>query len=341
LGLRLAAAIALFWTMRGHLAEGRERLARLLALPAAAEPTLERATGLLELGGLELAQSDHIQAEAHFEASRMLYRTLGHDAGYGRALNHLANAAFYRGDMARATALYEEGLVICRRIGDRRGIAQVLTNLANVANTLADYATARERLEEGLVIKRELGIPRDITTSLMGLGNVAENQGDLAASRAYHEECLAITTASGDRQRAAWTRVNLGNLATKTGDFIDAHRHYVASLRTAIELGDRFNQAGCLSGLAFLAARCSLPEAAARFAGGSRGLRESIGVTISEREQEEDESLLAGLRTALGNGGLARALTAGRGLPIADALEEAERLLPPAGAGREQETPRP
>jgi predicted ATPase/DNA-binding SARP family transcriptional activator len=326
LGLRLAAAIALFWTARGHLAEGRERLARLLALPAASGPTAERANALLELGGLELNQSDYAEAEAHFEQSLVLYRTLGHDVGHGRALNHLANAAFYRGNLARATALYEEGLTICRRVGDRRAIAQALTNLANVANSLADYATARQRLEESLAIKRELGIPRDLTSALMGLGNVAENQGDLAASRAYHEECLAIAVASGDRQRAAWTRVNLGNVAQKSGDVEGARRHYVDSLRTAIELGDRLNQAGCLSGLAFLAARCSLAEAAARFIGAGAALREAMGVEVSGREREEDEALLAEVRTALGGADLDRALAVGRRLAIATALAEAESL---------------
>jgi len=120
--------------------------------------------------------------------------------------------------------------------------------------------------------------------------------------------------------------VNLGNVAQKSGDVEGAHRHYVDSLRTAIELGDRLNQAGCLSGLAFLAARCSLAEAAARFVGAGAALREAMGVEVSGREREEDEGLLADLRAALGGAKLARALTSGRGQPIAEALTEAERL---------------
>jgi predicted ATPase/DNA-binding SARP family transcriptional activator len=328
-GLRLAVAIAVFWHARGHLAEGRERLARLLALPRVSGPSPERAAALLELGGLEYSQSDYDQAQSHLEASRELYRTLGHDEGNGRALNYLANTAFHRGEFARAAALYDEGLADCRRLGDRRAIAQALTNLANVANSLADYASARERLEESLAIKRELGIPRDIATSLMGLGNVAENQGDLAAARAYNEECLAMAVASGDRQRAAWTRVNLGNVATKTGDLPAARQHYVDSLRVAIELGDRLNQAGCLSGLASLAARCSIPEAAAGFFGASAALRESMGIVIPDREHEEDESLLAALRVALGGPGLASALNCGRALSLEGAFQAAENLSPP------------
>ncbi len=330
-GLRLAAAIALFWNARGHLAEGRERLTRLLELPAASKPTPERAAALLELGGLEYSQSDYDQAQSHLEASRELYRTLGHDEGHGRALNYLANTAFHRGEFARAAALYDEGLAECRRLGDRRAIAQALTNLANVANSLADYATARERLEESLAHQARARDPARYRQRR------SWGSGTSPRTRAISRRRAPTTrNAWRSRRRAAIASAphGCGSISAmsrrRPGIFCGAHRHYVDSLRTAIELGDRLNQAGCLSGLAFLAARCSVPEAAAHFVGAGEALRESMGVAVSEREHEEEESLLEELRRAMGDNGLARALAAGRGLAIAGALAAAERLVPPS-----------
>ncbi len=44
--MRLAGALFRFWEQRDHLTEGRETLARVLAMPAAAAPTRPRARAL-------------------------------------------------------------------------------------------------------------------------------------------------------------------------------------------------------------------------------------------------------------------------------------------------------
>ena len=226
LGLRLVAAISTFWATRGHLREGRQRIADLLRRPAAAERTLLRGQVLLEAGSLALTHSAPTESLPLLEEALAIFRELGAEAGIGRALNHLANAAFSRGDFLTARDLYEEGLQICYRIKDRRSVSQALTNLGGVANSLGNYAEARARYTESLAIKREVGIPRDIVTALMGLGNVAENEGDLRASLAFHEECLQLCRASGDRPRIGWTLVNIGNVTAKLGNIIQARAHY-------------------------------------------------------------------------------------------------------------------
>src|SRR5919199_1118319 len=64
LGLRLGGALWRFWWVRGHLTEGRERLAALLALPGAAARTPGRAQALAGAGGLAFYHGDYAAAHA-------------------------------------------------------------------------------------------------------------------------------------------------------------------------------------------------------------------------------------------------------------------------------------
>ncbi|HWN83410.1 MAG TPA: tetratricopeptide repeat protein, partial [Candidatus Udaeobacter sp.] len=311
LGLRLVAAIGTFWAIRGHLREGRQRVADLLRQRAAAERDLHRARALLEAGSLALTHSAPADSLPHLEEALAIFRELGYEAGIGRALNHLANSAFSRGDFQTAHDLYQEGLQICYRIKDRRAISQALTNLGSVANSLGNYAEARARYTESLAIKREVGIPRDIVTALMGLGNVAENEGDFPAAIAFHEECLDLCRASDDRPRIGWTLVNIGNVTAKMGDGMQARAHFLESLRIAVELGDRLNVAGCYDGLSSVTFADGNAKRAARLFGTATALRTATGGALTVSEQVAHDAFRADLRAALGEGALDQALAAG------------------------------
>jgi len=107
-GLRLTAALPRFWGMRGYLTEGRERLARLLALPQAAAPTRGRI----------------------------------------RALSAAAVMAGSQGDYAAARSFFQEVVAIHRADGDAAALAQALTNVGNVTSELGEYAAAAASIDE-------------------------------------------------------------------------------------------------------------------------------------------------------------------------------------------------
>src|SRR5882724_4514560 len=62
-GLRLGTALFRFWEMREYLAEGRDRLGKLLNLPGAAAPTKARARALFAAGVLAVEQGDYVSAD--------------------------------------------------------------------------------------------------------------------------------------------------------------------------------------------------------------------------------------------------------------------------------------
>ena len=73
-GLRMAAALWMFWYVRGYATEGRGHLAALLELPMDRVPAVLLAHALLAAGQLARAQGDQAAAHDLMERSLALYR---------------------------------------------------------------------------------------------------------------------------------------------------------------------------------------------------------------------------------------------------------------------------
>src|SRR5437660_3956489 len=139
-GLRLGTALFRFWEMREYLAEGRDRLDKLLKLAGAAAPTKARARALFAAGVLADEQGDYASADTLIQASLEIARELKDKQGIAVSLNALAVQARDRGDIAAARSLLEESLVLWRESGDRRAVARSLSNLANVLTLEGNFA---------------------------------------------------------------------------------------------------------------------------------------------------------------------------------------------------------
>lgn len=120
-GLRLAAALRRFWRARGYLADGREWMTAMLALPAAQLRTSARATTLHAAGMFASQQGDYGEARARFEESLEIYRELGDTCGIGQALVDVGILTRYEGNHLTARSLLEEGLGLVRETGDLFG----------------------------------------------------------------------------------------------------------------------------------------------------------------------------------------------------------------------------
>ncbi len=86
--LRLGAALFRFWEQRDHLTEGREMLARMLALPGAAAPTRLRARALYCASMLADIQGDHDTALTLGREAYRIYRELGDTQGVASRDHH-------------------------------------------------------------------------------------------------------------------------------------------------------------------------------------------------------------------------------------------------------------
>jgi predicted ATPase/class 3 adenylate cyclase/DNA-binding CsgD family transcriptional regulator len=295
-GLRLGAALRHFWHLGGHYREAGQRLAELLALPGAQEPTRERA----------------------------------------RALDAAGFLARFAGDLPRARALIEAGLAVQRRLGDKKGVADALSNLGAVTLFQQDLATARRLYEESLATNRALGNRQGIADALSHLGRIAAQRGELEAAREMHADSLTLWRELGDGQGVGWAQHKLGDVALRLGDLARARELFVASLLTRRDLAHRWGIAESLEGLVGLAVAERQLERALRLGGAAAALCEAIGVHRDPVREGELAGWVESARRGLPEATAAAAWEAGRAMrldqAVAGALAPADEPAPASAA---------
>ena len=321
-GLRLGTALFRFWETREYLAEGRDRLGKLLRIAGAASPTRSRARALFAAGVLAHEQGDYASADALHIESLSIARQLGDKQGVAVSLNALGVSARDRGDVAFAHSLFEESLVQWRELDDQKAVARSLSNLASVVKLEGDHARARSLYAECLSIFRELEDQTGVAWSLNHQGDVARDQGDSAAAQTLYEQALAIFRDLGDRWGIAGTSADLGTLAREQRDCPRAHSLYRESLKIFQELQHKRGIARLLECLACSAAVQLQAERSLRLAGAAAALRQNIGAPLTPAEQVKLEAILAPARQVLGNPAGATAWLEGWNMPVEKAIEE-------------------
>jgi predicted ATPase/class 3 adenylate cyclase len=317
--LALAAALAPFWQLRGHLSAGRRWLETALVT---AEEHPDRLAAMIDAGILAKMQEDNAAAGRWFTRALELARRAG-DRGREAALrNNLGAVAISRGELGEAERQFAEGLALAEAIGDRRRRADLLGNLGalahyrgdvdgaltryaaalavwrelndvhgiaemllNVVRLLAPYpehaARARAAGDEALRRARELGNPGGEAIALSCLGLLAVTTGELERAEAMFAQSLALFRELEDRGGEASVLGSLGLVALERGDLAGARARLEDALRLAAELDDPHALAAHLDGLAALRLAEGDAAGAARLYGAVAALRERTGLARS------------------------------------------------------------
>ncbi len=149
-GLRLGAALFRFWETREYHTEGRDAIARLLALEGSATRPKLRARLLFAAAVLSGEQGDYARAQQLFEESLDTCVELKDNRGVAVALNALAVNARDRGDFPLSALLFERCVAIWKDLGDSADLARALSNLASVMKLQGEYARASSLYDECL-----------------------------------------------------------------------------------------------------------------------------------------------------------------------------------------------
>jgi predicted ATPase/DNA-binding winged helix-turn-helix (wHTH) protein len=321
-GLRLGAALFRFWEVREYLAEGRERLGRLLKLAGATAHNKARTRALFAAGVLAVGQGDYASGQTLLSESRDIACEMGDKTGVAVSLNALAVIARDRGDVANAYTLFEESLSLWKELGDQKAVARSLSNLANVAKLQGAHNLARALYGECISIFRELGDRTGIAWSLNYQGDVARDQGESVAARTLYEQGLAIFRELGDRWGIAGTVADLGSLAREQQNYPMAHSLYRESIKIFQELEHKRGIARLLECFACSAAAQFDAERSLRLAAAAASLRQSIGVPLTPAEQSKLETALEPARKMLTETAGAMAWSQGGRRPIEQVIEE-------------------
>ncbi len=323
-GLRLGAALFRFWETREHLAEGRDSIARLLALEAttSACPKL-RARLSFAAAVLAGEQGDYVSARQLFEESLETCLELNDNRGVAVALNALAVNARERGQLAEASLLFERCVAIWKNLGDSTDTARALSNLANVTKMQGNYGRASSLYDECLAMFRKSGDAAGVAWTLNYQGDVAREQADPVAARSFCEQSLAAFRALRDGWGIATALSDLASLSCDQGNDAEARRLYGESIRMFKELGHRRGIAHALECLSARAAAQSHAQQSLHLAGAAAALRQRLGAPLPLTEQPRLEKALDFARRTLGSAEGLKAWMEGWEMPVEQAVREA------------------
>ena len=302
--LRLAGALARFWTGRGYSQESRDWLERALAYDGAA--LADRAKALVALGVIQIYQGANREAETRLIEGLAGCRALGDAVHEVLALIGLSGLAIMQDNLDRGAALLEEAMAAAQGVADRRlaGIlaGRISINLAVAPRAQGQYALAAAHLEEALRLEGEAGYTDGMILALGDLGNLARDQANYTRAKTFYREALELG----------------GN-------------HPATRVVTEV-----------IEAVGITAAAVGQAERAARLLGAARAQRDRLGLRYRVREDQAAlEHAMATTRAALGEHAFASAWAAGQTLSPSQAVSEAQDpFVPPTGAPSGPLTPR-
>ncbi|HVH65596.1 MAG TPA: adenylate/guanylate cyclase domain-containing protein [Candidatus Acidoferrum sp.] len=243
----LGAALWRFWQMRGHLHEGRSRLAAALALPMGSDFPDERMAALEAAGGLAYWQADLDAAQRFYDQVLEMTRPLGDK----RALaNALYNDAFprlvNRVRLPIVRTLLEEALPLFREVGDTGGVARTLWALATRHYYDDTAAAAKPFADEAASLFRQIHDDFGLGWALQTVGLVALKMKDRDVARQAFTEALQLFERAHDVSGIIFQLDRLSAVASQDGDPIRATRLAAAAVKhqatTGTELGGLVTQ---------------------------------------------------------------------------------------------------
>jgi non-specific serine/threonine protein kinase len=216
IGLRLAAAIAQFWQLRGYLSEGQAWLEALLSESRGA-PAPVRAQALSRVGFLS-GFAEPERGTAFLKKALALYRELRDSQGIIEQLYMLAWMAQFQGNYPQAVTHANQALTLAKEIGDKWGEAAALFCLEEVAYAQGDLVQATALLEESIALCREIGNLWALGRRLTRLGQIAHAQGDPQRALALIHEALVDCWQAGDTSGTVTAITGLAGIARAEGE---------------------------------------------------------------------------------------------------------------------------
>jgi predicted ATPase/DNA-binding SARP family transcriptional activator len=240
--LRLGGALGWYWFMFHH-AEGRQRLAGVLALAADQPPSPELALALQAAAMVEALLTPTGAAVDAARRSLELFERFG-DRQAAATSRLMLGLAEYQLGGAGAARLAEEAEAAFAQAGDAWGqaAAGLIRFVADADHLGPDHAEdlGRRTLERFGALDDHWGT----TMTLFGLGEVGRMRGDLAEAERRFQEALAAAREAGPAWIVGASLIYLGSLAALGGDDARATDLYAEALAES-------RRAGLRRGLAF------------------------------------------------------------------------------------------
>ena len=217
--LTLATSLWWFWTKRGYLTEGRQRLERALEVAQQAPGDLQ-ARALIGLVHLASFQGDAEGTRTMTARALAAAREAGDPWSEAYALAFSAVQEAERGEFAHSRQLGLEARVTAGRCPPPFGIQPLGLSsrvLAYSALQAGDLDQAGETFEETIAFLREAGEVWALGIILSDLAALRVIQGRLGEAEACANEALAFCRSLRDRRGVGWCLQSLAMVDTAAG----------------------------------------------------------------------------------------------------------------------------
>ncbi|MGH8905020.1 MAG: BTAD domain-containing putative transcriptional regulator [Egibacteraceae bacterium] len=304
--------------MRGELERAGLLLQESLAIAREVDDGALAASSLIWLGWVAQRQGRYSDARARAEEFRA---SSGGESWYNltRALYLIGWLEFEQGDYPAARQRLHDARALAASSGDREYEVMALEALGTVVAAEGRHAEARAICEEALAYIQEF---RQLF--LVGihavLGVLVANEGDHTAAQRLLAEGTARARRLGDVFVLVGTLTRTGVASAAGGDGATARAAFQEALEISHRAGMPWPLAASLEGLAQLDAAGAEPERAARLLGAAERIRTTTGSVQPLSLQARHERAVDQTRAALGEAAFTAAFSAGRAMPLEDAV---------------------
>ena len=192
----IAAALPMFWVMRGRVAEGRAWIEHALELDPAEDDTRRRLLSGLAI--LAYMAGDYAASTVAADDAAALATQLGPSTDRTAELRAQIAAAMAHDDLATAEPLYEELLAVARADDNGVRTSACRINLAYIANRTGRHERAEALMLENLPFVRSRGQARCEATTLVTLAETTTFLDRPAASVDYSVAAAEVAPRAAD-----------------------------------------------------------------------------------------------------------------------------------------------
>lgn len=235
----LAAALMLFWFMRGYLYEGRRHFESLYAY-LCQWPRPLQARFLIGYATVCSGQGDDmVLGESLIREALALYLESGDEEGLAICYQYLAIAQEQEGNLPKAMSLREQALSYADKLPDKWKMRSILQNMVGGYFEMQDFDQAESLSTQLLGMCKEAGDESEECYVLLNLAEMARMRGNHDDARHLLNQVLAIAEELQFHYITAAALQYLGEICLGEKASHQAKRYLAQSAQLFKELGHK------------------------------------------------------------------------------------------------------